>query len=621
MVDPNAVGAGAHELEPMPIPPPAPWAMILGAVFGGLTLAGLFVFAFMAAKDASFVCNSFTLLAPIFALGAALSAGFIGGAAAAGGQLGDAAQTHTMKFSVGGGVAVLFIAFVGFQYFKPTTTECLPGQRFIQSSLSYKIPPASPAAASSDLAFKFAVQSRKGATREASVYSYDSDHFGKRLLFDADVEVIQIVVRNRPLFRKCNEDDASVPFSRKDDYTTTYRIYFGKDFVPAKNARSHELKIDFEYTALVHTPQPHDRLTIQNLTNIDDKHVHVSVSHSPDTCLSEIARRDLELYSIRTADAAIPARAAAFPFSLVSAAHAADDQDMNLLFEILGGSDKSLVGKAQSLLAARLEAPDTKARYLAKIEQLIQSAPNNARTVINIFDALRTGSTSTIRLPDNILAKVLPLTHVTNASLRQAARHYLVDANIVSESLVSLTKSYAASKGPALKASNLDEYMLLAIAVRDIYYNTGIKNVTDYRGNYGRSTRKPPAIADAKRNFALGIEQIKDIPPDRNVLFAKAYYGLSYALFSEVVMQDAEKKLGSGASSRDLDKYITEQWKKAGTPLPFSGPQRTTFVATIDKFLDHVKGREADYIWQHHIAQMKSCKDAPTYNCFTTPTT
>ena len=116
-----------------------------------------------------------------------------------------------MKFSVGGGVAVLFIAFVAFQYFKPTTTECLP-QRFIQSSLTYKIPPAGAAAASSDLAFKFAVQPRKGATREASVYSYDFDHFGKRLLFDADVEVIQIVVRNRPLFKKCNEDDASVPF-------------------------------------------------------------------------------------------------------------------------------------------------------------------------------------------------------------------------------------------------------------------------------------------------------------------------------------------------------------------------------------------------------------------------
>ncbi len=170
MVDHNAAGAGPRELEAMPIPPPAPWAMILGAVFGGLTLAGLFVFAFLAAKDASFVCNSFTLLAPIFALGAALSAGFLGGAAAAGGQFGDAAQTHTMKFSVGGGVAVLFIAFVAFQYFKPTTTECLP-QRFIQSSLTYKIPPAGAAAASSDLAFKFAVQPRKGATREASVYS------------------------------------------------------------------------------------------------------------------------------------------------------------------------------------------------------------------------------------------------------------------------------------------------------------------------------------------------------------------------------------------------------------------------------------------------------------------
>jgi hypothetical protein len=95
--------------RPLPptIAPTAAWATIVGAVFGAITLLGLFAFAFFAGVNPAFVCNSFTLLAPIFALGAALSAGFIGGAAAAGGQLGDVAQTHSMKFSLGGGVSLL----------------------------------------------------------------------------------------------------------------------------------------------------------------------------------------------------------------------------------------------------------------------------------------------------------------------------------------------------------------------------------------------------------------------------------------------------------------------------------------------------------------------------------
>jgi hypothetical protein len=103
---------------PVPIGPTPVWVMALGAVFGGITLIGLLVFAYIAGKDASFVCNAFTVLAAVFAFGAALAAGFIGGGAAVTGNLGATAKNYAMLFSAGGGIAVFFIAFGLFHFFK-----------------------------------------------------------------------------------------------------------------------------------------------------------------------------------------------------------------------------------------------------------------------------------------------------------------------------------------------------------------------------------------------------------------------------------------------------------------------------------------------------------------------
>jgi hypothetical protein len=64
------------------------------------------------------------LLTAIFALGVALSASFIGGAAAANGQLGLPAQNNLLKYSAGGGIAVLIITFFLFQLLRPNPTEC-----------------------------------------------------------------------------------------------------------------------------------------------------------------------------------------------------------------------------------------------------------------------------------------------------------------------------------------------------------------------------------------------------------------------------------------------------------------------------------------------------------------
>jgi hypothetical protein len=183
----------AHEppVDPLPIGPAATWVMVLGAIFGGATLLGLFVFAFLASTNPSFICNSFTLLAAVFALGVALSAAFIGGAAVARGQLGATAQQNTLAFSAGGGIAALFIAFYVFQVFKP---ECRTTS-FVRGTLAYRIPePVS----EGDLVFQFVGRNPVLGQESQPIYTYDSAETEKYLLFTAGSEFIRIIVKNRP---------------------------------------------------------------------------------------------------------------------------------------------------------------------------------------------------------------------------------------------------------------------------------------------------------------------------------------------------------------------------------------------------------------------------------------
>lgn len=108
--------------SPMTIGPAANWVTILAAVFGAITLLGLFAFAFLAGSlKPDFICNSFTLLAAVFSLGVALSAGFIGGAATLTSTMSEPLKRIGLAFSAGGGIAVLFFAFFAFQHFQPDT--------------------------------------------------------------------------------------------------------------------------------------------------------------------------------------------------------------------------------------------------------------------------------------------------------------------------------------------------------------------------------------------------------------------------------------------------------------------------------------------------------------------
>jgi hypothetical protein len=100
------------------------WIMVVGAGFGGITLIGLFVFAFLAGTAyKGFICDSFRLLAAVFAFGAGLSAAFMGGRAAAQGQLGAAGERFSFAYALGGGVAFFVITFLLFSHFPPDNCE------------------------------------------------------------------------------------------------------------------------------------------------------------------------------------------------------------------------------------------------------------------------------------------------------------------------------------------------------------------------------------------------------------------------------------------------------------------------------------------------------------------
>lgn len=106
---------------PQSIKPASSWVIVVGAMFGAITLIGFFILAFLAGtSDQQFICRSFQLLAAVFALGAALSAAFLGGGAAA---HGSSTGPLSFAFGVGGGVAVLVIVLVVFSYFRPECTS------------------------------------------------------------------------------------------------------------------------------------------------------------------------------------------------------------------------------------------------------------------------------------------------------------------------------------------------------------------------------------------------------------------------------------------------------------------------------------------------------------------
>jgi hypothetical protein len=574
----------------------ATWVMILGAIFGGITLIGLFVFAYLASKSPDFVCNSILLLAAVFALGAALSAGFIGGAASATGQFGDTARNNSLAFSVGGGIAVLIIVFLAVQYFRPTNCE---QKTPVHGSLDYQIldPPTS------DLEIQLV-----GSNNEP-IYTWDTGNFEKLFVYVTQLEQININVRNRPLYKRCSEEVQDPILSRKRSNLTKYKIMFADK---AYRPQSDRYYIAFFYNPLVPGAQPQDQLTIKNLANIDRDKLKAEVQHSPENCLTDTApagsasSAPFVLWADGQDDMRSTRLAAALP-SLIDSAQAQQLQSVDPM-KLLSSPDKSLSSRAQKQIAAN------PGQYVQAIDALLSSGMDE-RAILNVLDALRDASPATYRLPDASLLKLLQLTYSGSPQLRQGIRSYLLDFDIIDTKLADLAKEFLTANSEKLR-SDLEKYMQLTFLIRDIYYNAGYRSVVDFRGDYGERERRPNGLRDAKRMFGLGVDLIGGVPAEQNVTFGKAYYGLTLAQYSEAVMQEAERSLGPNASSRVLEDHILTLMKRSGTPIPFSSDQRSAFLNTIASFLDLVNGRESQYLWPDHIKQLRSCKQNPTYTCY-----
>jgi hypothetical protein len=608
------------------------WVMVVGAMFGAITLAGLFVVAIIAGARPSFICNSFVALAAVFAFGAALSGAFIGGAAGARGQLGLGPGMNSLAYSLGGGVAVLVIALYVFKSLQPPNCNA-NAMTFVHGTLSYSIPAP---AGDGDLVFQFAgTNPRLAGNNVFSSESTGTEH-EKYLLYPTDTEVIQIVIRNRPVYGQCDEDNPAAPGTRSRTNKTTYRIKL-EGALAESHDPSQQYRIDFEYNPRSSSARPNDFLTVRNFKNVDPKRVSVVVSHDPEHCFAEreaaanaagVASPFYLIDAPRVA-AAPASRSAASPAPLAArllaalqlgwiggaAAAAADDSES--LLRLLRSADRGLVTKGQIVLANNPQ------KYLDLIERLLGSEQASDRQVqVYVLEALHTYSAKTYRLPDSILQKILTLTFAPQSNVRAAARSYLIDPSVLGPHVVEQMKSFVAAKSDALKGiAGQQSLVWMMITARDIYYNAGVKGLSDYRGDYGKRERHPGAIGAAKRDFELGIDLIKDVPADQNVPFAKSYYGLALALDTEAMVSEAERALGPGATSAQIEARLTAKVPRR-EPLPFSPEGRSQFMATIDKFLALVEGHESKYLWPDHIAQLRSCRAAPVYGCFrVTPAT
>jgi len=101
-----------HDLKPEPIRTDPPWVVVVGAVFGGISLLALFALVILSGLYPDFYCRSSDAFAAAFSFGVGLSASFLGGSAAARGNFGSAAAHHSISFAVGGGIAVVIITYV-----------------------------------------------------------------------------------------------------------------------------------------------------------------------------------------------------------------------------------------------------------------------------------------------------------------------------------------------------------------------------------------------------------------------------------------------------------------------------------------------------------------------------
>lgn len=515
----------------------------------------------------------------------------------------DFIKTNVYAQIVCGVLAVVVVGFMGVSFIYGLNQSDIP-KNFLRGKFTYQIPPPLQAG---DLDIRLRGDSRSGESQ--GIYEYTLDSRDEKLIFSISKhDSIAITIRNRPLFRECDVEYQGKLGTRSPSYRTQYEITLDGAYLPAR-----DYFIGFEYERIVDKKgNAHDVLMLTDFTNIDATKIKTKVRHTPDNC---VGIEDLKLIKIQMTGSPASNGTTRWATGLIApSAKAADDRNADLL-KRLRSSQRSLSTRAKAQIS------ENPAAYLDLINLLFQSDnSDDVQALVNVLGALQDASPNPYRLADDRIRDLFRFSHSGSQPIRLAARDYLRNTGIVDAGIIKLATSYLAEIGPSLKGKSLagtssDQYYLLLVTVRDTYYNAGIKYIVDYRGDYGQRERNPKAINDALAAFAQGVGLISLASAGQKASFGKAYYGKALALFSRAVVKEAEGALGANAKSNQIQEYITAQDGK-NAPLKLSESEHAEFSNTIDRFFETIAGYEDQYFWQHHIKQLKNCRDQLIYSCF-----
>ena len=510
-----------------------------------------------------------------------------------------------------GGTVLLFV-YQAFQYY--LQRQSADTLIFMQGKLTYSNN-VQELARGGDLYIEmWAAKDQLVGESRQRFYSYDDGIAAKKILATAKPDRIELTIKNRALYKICNEDSPKLN-ERNPQIATKYTIIFDRAYLASGDSGIgiEQYNINFRYD-LRHGAQNYDFLSVDGFKNIDPDKVSIQVSHTPDYCIDDDPRvQYTEIIKGRIADSPARSLVAKLLHSLGeliftrALSQQAPSASKGEIVSLLGAADPSLVTKA------RAEISQKPSDFADLLNQLLhQRDAKYFQAQLNALTALKGASPKTFKLA-NAITDIVELSYLGSPELRQAARSYLTDLEIVDDAQAKMVEIYVNEKTKARQAEP-NQYGLLLVTAREIYYVAGVKQLVNYVGDWGNRERMPEAIEPSLRNFQLGVDMIADVPNEIVVPFAKPYYGKALALRSRTAVNAALAKLGVRATSKQVDKEVTELVAQRA-PLPFNDAERNEFFATIDKFLSIVNGREPQYLWPDHIKSLKKCREQVTYDC------
>jgi hypothetical protein len=206
-------------------------------------------------------------------------------------------------------------------------------------------------------------------------------------------------------------------------------------------------------------------------------------------------------------------------------------------------------------------------------------------------------------------AMLIDLSYNGGGKVRDAARSYLRNVNIVDEAIAQQIQSAVDAKRVALRSqpvpgSSFGRDYLLLVAARDVYYNLGLRRLDEYRvavREGGKGDLGPVLDAFDKgrklRELAANAEQ--------RIALAKNTYGKAYALYVAAMNTQAVEQ-GKG---QPPDDFVDDAMKRNEKLVDPSATE------VFQHFLQEIANAPDLYPWPAHIAQAERCAKSLTFGC------